>query len=98
MSDNNLNINNNTITSIITKPILEPSLKTDEYTLNAIKRYRLKNLDKIKEYNKEYNKQKKEAKIAENPNIKLNKKQLIEKINILESKIKEYELKLNIFI
>ena len=69
---------------------------TDNYTLNAIKRYRLKNSNKLKEYHKQYNKQKRDEKIALNPNIKLNKKQLIEKISNLEDKIKEYEIKLNI--
>ena len=70
-------------------------LKTDTCTLNAIKRYKLKNSVKIKEYHKQYNKQVKEAKISENPNLTLNKKELIEKITILENKIKEYEIKLN---
>ena len=73
----------------------EKQLKTDTCTLNAIKRYKLKNSDKIKEYHKQYNKQVKEAKIAENPNLTLTKKELIEKITILENKIKDYELKLN---
>jgi hypothetical protein len=73
----------------------EKILKTDTCTLNAIKRYKLKNSVKIKEYHKQYNKQVKEAKIAENPNLTLTKKELIEKITILENKIKEYELKLN---
>ena len=71
-------------------------LKTDICTLNAIKRYKLKNSDKIKEYHKTYNKKLKDAKIADNPNLKLNKKELIEKISILEEKIKKFELKLNI--
>ena len=72
------------------------TLKTNDYTLNAIKRYRIKNVDKLKEYHKKYNKQKRDEKIEENPNLKLNKTQLINKITILEDKIKEYELKLNI--
>lgn len=72
------------------------SLITDTYTINAIKRYRLKNSNKLKEYHKQYNKQKRDEKIALNPNLKLNKKQLIEKILNLEDKIKEYEIKLNI--
>ena len=33
----------------------EKQLKTNSYTLNAIKRYRAKNADKVKEYNKIYN-------------------------------------------
>ncbi len=71
-------------------------LKTNDYTLNAIKRYRIKNSDKLKEYHKQYNKQKRNEKIEKNPNLKLNKSQLINKIIILEDKIKEYEIKLNI--
>ena len=74
----------------------EKILKTNICTINAIKRYKLKNSDKIKEYHKKYNKQIKDAKIANNPNLKLNKTELITKISILEEKIKEYELKLNI--
>ena len=73
----------------------EKNLKTDICTLNAIKRYKLKNSVKIKEYHKQYNKQVKEAKISANPNVTLTKKELIEKITILENKIKEYEIKLN---
>ena len=68
-------------------------LKTNEYTLNAVKRYRLKNADKVKEYNKLYIKKKKEEKIKLNPYIELNKKQLYDKIFELENKIKELDLK-----
>jgi len=37
----------------------EKQLKTNSYTLNAIKRYRAKNADKVKEYNKIYRMKKK---------------------------------------
>ena len=84
MSNNLINITSETI------------LKTNDYTLNAIKRYRTKNSDKLKEYHKEYNKKKRDEKIEKNPNLKLNKTQLINKITTLEDKIKEYEIKLNI--
>jgi hypothetical protein len=84
MSNNLVNITSETI------------LKTNDYTLNAIKRYRTKNSDKLKEYHKEYNKKKRDEKIEKNPNLKLNKTQLINKITTLEDKIKEYEIKLNI--
>jgi len=93
----NVNIVNEPLQGISQESIssIEKNLKTDTCTLNAIKRYKLKNSDKIKEYHKQYNKQVKEAKIAENPNLTLTKKELIEKITILENKIKEYEIKLN---
>ena len=84
MSNNLINITSETI------------LKTNDYTLNAIKRYRTKNSDKLKEYHKEYNKKKRDEKIEKNPNLKLTKTQLINKIITLEDKIKENEIKLNI--
>jgi len=68
-------------------------LKTNDYTLNAVKRYRLKNAEKVKEYNQLYIKKKKEEKKIQNPYIDLNKTQLYEKIFELEKKIKELELK-----
>ena len=73
----------------------EPSrqLKTNDYTLNAVKRYRLKNAEKVKEYNQLYIKKKKEEKKIQNPYIDFNKTQLYEKIFELEKKIKELELK-----
>lgn len=95
MSENILNSTLNT-NNLKINTVNEILLKTNDYTLNAIKRYRLKNSDKLKEYHKQYNKQKRDEKIAVNPNLKLNKTQLINKITILEDKIKEYELKLNI--
>jgi len=81
--DNNLNTNN-----LEGNKKNDSILKTNDYTINAIQRYRLKNSDKLKEYHKQYNNKKKNKKIALNPNLKLNKKQLIEKITILEDKIK----------
>ena len=96
MADNNNqtveNINtNDTPTTILAQEHEVKQLKTNEYTLNAVKRYRLKNADKMKEYHKEYSKNKREEKIKANPDLKLNKTQLIEKIKILEKKIKDLE-------
>ena len=88
------NINNNNIIIIKPQHINEPrQLKTNGYTLNAVKKYRLKNADKVKEYNQLYIKKKKDEKKKQNPYIDLNKKQLYEKIFELENKIKELELK-----
>ena len=88
-------INNNTITDITHQQTTETSrqLKTNDYTLNAVKRYRLKNADKMKEYHKQYSQNKREEKLKENPDLKLNKIQLIEKIKLLEEKIKLLEQK-----
>jgi len=87
----------NTDTTITTsqQQTIEPSrqLKTNDYTLNAVKRYRLKNAEKVKEYNQLYIKKKKEEKKIQNPYIDFNKIQLYEKIFELEKKIKELELK-----
>jgi len=69
-------------------------LKTNEYTLNAVKRYRIKNADKMKEYHKQYSQNKREEKIKANPDLKLNKTQLIEKIKLLEDKNKLLEEKI----
>ena len=87
--------NNNTITDITHQQTTETSrqLKTNDYTLNAVKRYRLKNADKMKEYHKQYSQNKREEKLKENPDLKLNKLQLIEKIKVLEEKIKLLEQK-----
>ena len=87
--------NNNTITDITHQQTTETSrqLKTNDYTLNAVKRYRLKNADKVKEYNQLYIKKKKEEKKIQNPYIDLNKTQLYDKIFELEKKIKELEFK-----
>jgi NifU-like protein involved in Fe-S cluster formation len=86
---------NNTITDITHQQTIETSrqLKTNDYTLNAVKRYRLKNADKMKEYHKQYSQNKREEKLKENPDLKLNKIQLIEKIKLLEEKIKLLEQK-----
>ena len=86
--------NNNTVINIPPQLPIEPrQLKTNDYTLNAVKRYRLKNADKMKEYHKQYSQNKREEKLKENPDLKLNKTQLIEKIKLLEVKIKLLEQK-----
>ena len=69
-------------------------LKTNDYTLNAVKKYRLKNAEKVKEYNQLYIKKKKDEKKTQNPYIDFKKTQLYEKIFELEKKIKELELKI----
>ena len=84
---------NNTVINIPQQTIEPRQLKTNDYTLNAVKKYRLKNAEKVKEYNQLYIKKKKEEKKQQNPYIDLNKKQLYEKIFELENKIKELELK-----
>ena len=84
---------NNTVINIPQQTIEPRQLKTNDYTLNAVKKYRLKNAEKVKEYNQLYIKKKKEEKKQQNPYIDLNKKQLYEKIFELEKKIKELELK-----
>ena len=87
--------NTDTLITTSQKQTIEPSrqLKTNDYTLNAVKRYRLKNAEKVKEYNQLYIKKKKEEKKIQNPYIDFNKIQLYEKIFELEKKIKELELK-----
>ena len=87
--------NNDTLITTSQQQTIEPSrqLKTNDYTLNAVKRYRLKNAEKVKEYNQLYIKKKKEEKKIQNPYIDFNKTQLYEKIFELEKKIKELELK-----
>ena len=77
--------NTNTPITTLQQHTIEPSrqLKTNAYTLNAVKRYRLKNAEKVKEYNQLYIKKKKEEK----------KIQIYEKIFELEKKIKDLELK-----
>ena len=84
---------NNTVINIPPQTTEPKQLKTNDYTLNAVKKYRLKNADKVKEYNQLYIKKKKEEKKKQNPYIDLNKKQLYEKIFELEKKIKDLELK-----
>ena len=84
---------NNTVINILQQTTEPKQLKTNDYTLNAVKKYRLKNADKVKAYNQLYIKKKKEEKKNQNPYIDLNKKQLYEKIFELEKKIKDLELK-----
>ena len=84
---------NNTVINILQQTTEPIQLKTNDYTLNAVKKYRLKNADKVKAYNQLYIKKKKEEKKNQNPYIDLNKKQLYEKIFELEKKIKDLELK-----
>ena len=87
--------NNDTQITTLQQQTTEPSrhLKTNDYTLNAVKRYRLKNAEKVKEYNQLYIKKKKEEKKTQNPYIDFNKKELYEKIFELEKKITDLELK-----
>lgn len=73
---------------------IEKTLKTDSYTLNAIKRYRAKNAEKMKEYNKEYHQKKKAEKHQANPYIKFTKTQLYDKLFEYENKISSLEAKL----
>jgi hypothetical protein len=67
----------------------EKQLKTNSYTLNAIKRYRAKNADKVKEYNKIYHLKKKDELKKINPYLDYTKQQLFDKIFALEAEIKE---------
>ena len=85
---------NNTVIDIPHQTTEPRQLKTNEYTLNAVKRYRIKNADKMKEYHKQYSQNKREEKIKANPDLKLNKTQLIEKIKLLEDKNKLLEEKI----
>ena len=79
----NLNIENKNDTK---------KLKTAIYTLNAVKKYRLKNADKMQEYSKLYTQKKKEEKRKINPYIDFTKKELFNKIFELENKIKELNI------
>ena len=63
-------------------------LKTQPYTLEAIKRYKTKNPDKIKQYNANYRQKQKDEKKKHNPYIDFTKQQLYDKIFELESQIK----------
>ena len=67
----------------------EKKLKTNPYTLNAIKKYREKNAEKMKEYNKQYHQRKKEELKKINPYLDYTKQQLFDKIFELENKIRE---------
>ena len=74
--------------------IAEPrQLKTKSYVLNASKRYRDKNPDKMKEYREKYKKEKADILINSLSNDNLTKFQLITKITRLEENIKTLELK-----
>ena len=68
-------------------------LKTKSYVLNASKRYRDKNPDKMKEYREKYKKEKADILINSLSNDNLTKFQLITKITRLEDTIKSLELK-----
>ena len=68
-------------------------LKTKSYVLNASKRYRDKNPDKMKEYREKYKKEKADILINSLSNDNLTKFQLITKITRLEDTIKTLELK-----
>ena len=86
-NDNNAVIN-------IPQQIIEPrQLKTKSYVLNASKRYRDKNPEKMKEYREKYKKEKADLLINSLPNNNLTKFQLITKITRLEENIKNLELK-----
>ena len=83
--------------STITTPqqqTTEPKqLKTKSYVLNASKRYRDKNPDKMKEYREKYKKEKADILINSLSNDNLTKFQLITKITRLEETIKTLEIK-----
>ena len=68
-------------------------LKTKSYVLNASKRYRDKNPDKMKEYREKYKKEKADILINSLSNDNLTKFQLITKITRLEENIKTLEIK-----
>ena len=73
---------------------IEPrQLKTKSYVLNASKRYRDKNPEKMKEYREKYKQEKAELLINSLPNDNLTKFQLITKITRLEESFKSLELK-----
>ena len=84
----------NTIIIIPPQQTIEPrQLKTKSYVLNASKRYRDKNPEKMKEYREKYKKEKADLLINSLPNDNLTKFQLITKITRLEENIKNLELK-----
>ena len=84
----------NTIIIIPPQQTTEPKqLKTKSYVLNASKRYRDKNPEKMKEYREKYKKEKADLLINSLPNDNLTKFQLITKITRLEENIKNLELK-----
>ena len=84
--------NTNDFNQIINIPphqTIEPrQLKTKSYVLNASKRYRDKNPEKMKEYREKYKKEKADLLINSLPNDNLTKFQLITKNKELEDKNK----------
>ena len=86
--------NSESILTTSQQQIAEPKqLKTKSYVLNASKRYRDKNPDKMKEYREKYKKEKADILINSLSNDNLTKFQLITKITRLEDNIKTLELK-----
>ena len=87
-------ITNTDLPLTISQQSIEPKqLKTKSYVLNASKRYRDKNPDKMKEYREKYKKEKADILINSLSNDNLTKFQLITKITRLEDTIKSLELK-----
>ena len=87
-------ITNTDLPLTISHQSIEPKqLKTKSYVLNASKRYRDKNPDKMKEYREKYKKEKADILINSLSNDNLTKFQLITKITRLEDTIKTLELK-----
>ena len=86
--------NSESILTTSQQQIAEPKqLKTKSYVLNASKRYRDKNPDKMKEYREKHKKEKADILINSLSNDNLTKFQLITKITRLEDTIKTLELK-----
>ena len=84
----------NSVINIQPQQIIESrQLKTKPYVLNASKRYRDKNPEKMKEYREKYKHEKAELLINSLPNDNLTKFQLITKITRLEESFKSLELK-----
>ena len=87
-------ITNTDTSTTLQQHTTEPrQLKTKSYVLNASKRYRDKNPDKMKEYREKYKKEKADILIHSLSNDNLTKFQLITKITRLEDTIKNLELK-----
>ena len=85
--------NTDTLTTLQQQTTEPRQLKTKSYVLNASKRYRDKNPDKMKEYREKYKKEKADILINSLSNDNLTKFQLITKITRLEDTIKTLELK-----
>ena len=82
-------ITNTDTSTTLQQHTTEPrQLKTKSYVLNASKRYRDKNPDKMKEYREKYKKEKADILINSLSNDNLTKFQLITKITRLEDTIK----------